>query len=133
MGQPTEALFAAPGPEAVFRDGLEVGEFLIQKCGECASHIFFPRALCPDCGSARLGSVPASGKGVVYSTSVVRNRPDRGGDFNIAIVELAEGPRLMSRVVDVEPEAVTIGLAVEAFVGEIDETKVVLFRPAAGA
>lgn len=124
-----ESLIADPGPEAVFRDGLTSGQFFIQKCGDCDSHIFYPRAMCPECGSIKLVSLEASGQGTVYSTSVVRNRPERGGDFNIAIVELAEGPRLMTRVQDIEPAQVQIGMAVEAFIGSIDETPVVLFRP----
>ncbi|MDA0239559.1 MAG: Zn-ribbon domain-containing OB-fold protein [Proteobacteria bacterium] len=132
MANLNDSLIADPGPEAVFRDGLTSGKFIIQKCGDCDSHIFYPRAMCPECGSIKLTSLEASGQGTVYSTSVVRNRPEQGGNFNIAIVELAEGPRLMTRVQDIEPDQVQIGMAVEAFIGAIDDTPVVLFRPAEG-
>ena len=122
---------AEPGPEASFREGLAAGEFRIQKCGDCNVHIFYPRAMCPKCGSMNVETLAASGSATVYSTSVVRVRPDRGGDYNIAVIELAEGPRMLSRVVEIEPADVAIGMAVEAFIGEIDETPVILFRPAA--
>ena len=122
-----------PGPDAVFAAGLEDGEFRIQRCGNCGAHIHYPRALCPECGSADLAAVRASGRGTVYATSVVRVRPGHGENYNIALVDLAEGPRMMTRVVDIAPENVRIGDAVTAFVGEIEGDKVVLFRPAAAA
>ncbi|MDE0060396.1 MAG: OB-fold domain-containing protein [Defluviicoccus sp.] len=123
--------FQGPGPDAVFEAGMAEGEFRIQCCGSCGAHIHYPRALCPECGSAELDSVRASGEGTVHATSVVRVRPGHGEDYNIALVDLAEGPRMMTRVVDIEPGAVRIGDAVTAFVGEIEGNRVVLFRPAA--
>ena len=75
----------------------------------------------------------ASGRATVYATSVVRVRPEDGADYNIALVDLQEGPRMMTRIVDVAPEEVRIGDAVTAFVGEIDGNRVVLFRRAGDA
>ena len=124
--------WSGPGPDAVYRDFLDKREFRIQRCLGCAEHVFYPRALCPDCGSARLEWVAASGRATVYSTSVVRQRPEDGPDYNIAIVELEEGPRLMSRVEGVPAEDVRIGMAVHAKVGSIDGEPVVLFEPAGG-
>ncbi len=123
--------FQGTGPDAAFEAGLAEGEFRIQRCASCGVHVHYPRALCPDCGSAELDAVPASGEGTVYATSVVRVRPGHGEDYNIALVDLAEGPRMMTRVVDIDPEEVRIGDAVTAFVGEIEGNRVVLFRPAA--
>lgn len=120
------------GPDAAFAAGLAEGEFRIQRCGRCGAHIHYPRALCPKCGSSELEAVPASGRGTVHATSVVRVRPEYGENYNIALVDLAEGPRMMTRVVDTAPEDVRIGDAVTAFVGEIDGEKVILFRPAGG-
>ncbi len=122
--------FQGPGPDAVFKAGLEDGEFRIQRCGRCGVHIHYPRVLCPECGASELDTVPASGRGTVYATSVVRVRPEHGEDYNIALVDLAEGPRMMTRVVGTAPADVRIGDAVAAFVGEIDGDPVVLFRPA---
>lgn len=124
---------AGPGPEEIFQQGVDDGEFKIQQCGDCGKHVFYPRAICPHCGSGALSFKLASGKGEVYATSVVRQRPEDGPDYNIAIVELAEGPRMMTRVVDVAPDEVRIGQSVDAFVGEVDGAKVVLFRPAGGS
>ena len=129
MGQPDKFDFSVPGPEEIFQTGLEEGKFRIQKCGACDAHIFYPRALCNKCGSPNLETVVAAGVGTVYSTSVVRQRPEDGPDYNIAIVELAEGPRLLTRVEDIDPGEVSIGMDVAAFIGKIDDKKVVLFRP----
>ena len=123
--------FDSPGPDAIYRAALEDGTFQIQQCRDCGTHIFYPRAICTACGSTDLGWVTASGKGTVYSTTIVRQKPERGGDYNICLVDLEEGPRLISRVVDTPPEEVRIGQPVEAFIGELDEEKVALFRPAA--
>lgn len=124
--------FEGPGPEAVFQEGLEKGELRIQLCGGCNSHIFYPRAICPHCGSADLAVKPASGKATVYATTVVRNRPEDNNDYNIAVVALEEGPRMMTRVVGIDPGAVKIGMAVEAFAGEVEGERAFLFRPAGG-
>lgn len=127
------SLLDGPGPEEIFQRGVDDGEFNIQQCGDCGKHVFYPRGLCPHCGSLKLSFAAASGNGTVYATSVVRQRPEDGPDYNIAVVELAEGPRMMTRVVDIDPSDVEIGQAVEAFVGEVDGAKVVLFRPAGGS
>ena len=118
------------GPDAYFSAALATDEFKIQHCGGCGGHFFYPRAHCPSCGSSDYQWVAASGRGAVHATSVVRLRPEHGDDYNIALVDLAEGPRMMSRVVDTAPADVRIGDAVTAFVGEIDGERVVLFRPA---
>lgn len=108
------ATSTAPGPEQTYKDKLAQGSFEIQKCAGCGRHVFYPRVVCPHCGSDKLGWVAASGHGVVYSTTVVRRKPEAGGDYNVALIDLAEGPRMMSRVVGVEPTAVKIGMKVRA-------------------
>lgn len=123
---------AGAGPDAIYAAGLTAGEFKIQKCGSCGKHVFYPRQLCTHCGSSDLGWVAASGKGTVHATSVVRQRPEAGDHYNIALVDLDEGPRMMSRVVDIPADQVKIGDEVTAFIGEIDGEQVILFRPAGG-
>ena len=118
---------ANPGPLQTYEDNLAKGEFRIQQCKECGDHVFYPRYLCNHCGSSDLKWVDVTGRGTVYSTTVVRRKPERGGDYNIALIDLEEGPRMMSRVVDVDPDAVTIGMAVSAHVGMIDEKPAVVF------
>ena len=121
----------APGPDRIFQDALARGEFTLQRCTGCSSHVFYPRHLCPECGSSRLDWVTASGRGTVYSTTVVRQRPEAGGNKNLCVVELAEGPRLMSRVEGVPAEDVKIGMAVAAEIaGDGAEPKYLVFRRA---
>jgi hypothetical protein len=117
-------------PGAAFEGFLKAGEFRLQICRSCRHQIYFPRTVCPFCGSVSLEWRTVSGRGVVYSTTTVRQRPDKGGDYNVAIVELAEGARLLSRVVDVAPSAVHIDMPVSAFIGEANGAPQVLFRPA---
>jgi hypothetical protein len=117
-------------PGVAFEGFLKAGEFRLQTCRSCGRQIYFPRTVCPFCGSVSLEWRPVSGRGVVYSTTTVRQRPDKGGDFNVAIVELAEGARILSRVVDVPPSAVQIDMPVTAFIGEANGAPQVLFRPA---
>lgn len=120
------------GADKAFLDYLSRGEFHLQQCGDCERYIFYPRMLCPHCGGVQLHWKKASGSGTVYATSV-----PRAGEhaYNIALVELSEGPRMMTRVIDIDPWAVTIGMPVTAFVGSIAENPgqpLVLFRPARG-
>lgn len=125
MSQTTH--FPETGPDADFSAFLEAGEFKIQQCGSCKQHIFYPRITCPHCGDNDVSWVTPSGRGTVYSTSVPRG--GKGGDYNIALVDLEEGPRMMTRVVNVAPSDVFIGMKVVSFIGDIDGETVVLFRP----
>lgn len=126
-----EKTTAVPGPEDVYQQYLVKGEFRIQRCDNCTTHVFYPRLLCPHCGSSRLSWTTPSGAGTVYSTTVMRRRPESGGDYNVSLVELNEGPRLMSRVEGVAPEDVKIGMAVRARIAaEGEEGFIVVFDPA---
>jgi hypothetical protein len=127
---PEQSVGDAPG--AKFESFLKAGELRLQCCRECGKQIYFPRTLCPYCGSNALEWRLASGRGTVYSTTIVRQKPERGGDYNVAIVELAEGARLLSRVQDIAPAEVRIDMAVTAVIGELNGTLLVLFRPATG-
>lgn len=118
------------GPDAAFRAALAEGRFVIQRCAPCGQHIYHPRVLCPHCGSDRLDEVEPTGRGTVYSVTVVRRLPDKGGDYNVALIDLEEGPRVMSRVDDIAPDEVGIGMAVRAYVGEVAGAPNVLFKPA---
>ena len=119
-----------PGPEAQFRAYLAQGRFMIQRSKSTGAHVFYPRVAAPGTGEADLEWVEASGEGTVYATTVVRNRPEKGGDYNVALIDLAEGPRMMSRVVEIEPTAVEIGMKVRAKIGDLDGEPQILFAPA---
>jgi uncharacterized OB-fold protein len=122
-GKPTSA-----APEASFNAYLKAGEFRLQRCGGCGKQIFFPRTICPYCGSNELHWQPTSGRGVVYSTTTVRQRPERGGDYNIALIDLEEGARMLSRVEGKVPTEVKIGMRVEAVISEAGGSPLVTFR-----
>lgn len=102
------------GAESIYQEYLAKGEFMIQRCNSCSSHVFYPRYLCTRCGSSDMAWIKPTGAGTVYSTTVMRRRAESGGDYNVCLVQLNEGPRLMSRVEGVMPAEVRIGMAVKA-------------------
>lgn len=130
MANSDSGAFAGDGPEATFRAYLRAGRFMIQRSRDTGKYVFYPRVLAPGTGESDLEWVEASGRGTVYSTTVVRQRPEKGGDYNVALIDLDEGPRMMSRVEGIDPEEVTIGMAVQARVAEIDGEPAVVFDPA---
>lgn len=119
------------GPMTAWRAALAEGRLDIQRCTGCSRHVFYPRLVCPHCSGSSLEWVTSAGTGMVYSTTVVARRAEQGGPYNVALVDLDEGVRMMSRVEDIEPGRVVIGLRVHAFVGQIDGQPAVLFRPKA--
>ena len=121
--------FEGPGPEAQYYVYLREGRFMIQRSASTGRHVFYPRVLVPGTGEADLEWVEASGEGTVYATTVTRRRPEKGGDYNVALIDLAEGPRMMSRVVGIEPGEVTIGMKVRARVDELNGAPAVVFEP----
>ncbi|MBV7481838.1 Zn-ribbon domain-containing OB-fold protein [Bordetella sp. BOR01] len=125
---------AAPpaGPEKHYHDQLAQGRFQIQRCQACAQAVFYPRMICPHCGADRLDWITPSGKGTIYSTTVVRRKAEHGGDYNVALVDLEEGVRMMSRVDGIAPGAVAIGMAVQAHVIDAGDSKLVVFKHAGG-
>lgn len=102
------------GAEAHYRAALNEGRFLIQRCGACGKHVFFPRSICPHCWNERLDWVEPKGTGTVYSTTTVRRKPEAGGDYDVSLIDLDEGVRMMSRVEGVPPAEVKIGMRVRA-------------------
>jgi len=115
--------------EAEYAAFLAEGRFMIQRSASTGAYVFFPRIAEPGTGLADLEWVEASGQGTVYSYTIIRNKPP-ASHYVIALVDLAEGVRMMSRVVDCDPAAVVIGMPVKARVGEIDGAPAVLFAAA---
>lgn len=123
-------IFQGSGPEKIYHEALKAGIFQIQRCGACATHVFYPRVLCSHCGSSNLAWVTPSGKGSVYSTTMVRRKADAGGDLNIALVDLEEGVRMMSRIEGVPSDQIRIGMAVKASIIIDNDQPLVVFTPA---
>lgn len=117
----------APGVQARHQAELDQGRFLIQRCGGCQHHVYFPRELCPHCGSEELAFVAPDGLGTVYAVTTVRRKADAGGDYNVSLIDLDEGVRLMSRVDALAPDAVQIGQRVKARVQVSEGRGLVLF------
>lgn len=118
-----------------FWDGCARGELLLQRCAACQTYRHPPSPICPHCLSDRHDWVQASGRGTVYTFVVVRETRARGWDkmvpYVLAVIALEEGPRMLSNLVNVAPEAVTIEMPVEVTFVELDgTTKLPLFQPA---
>ena len=109
----------------------------LQRCDACAHVYFPPRPFCPSCASRKVSVFKASGKGFLYSY-VINHRPAAPGftpPYAIAVVELDEGPRMMSNIIDCPqtPEALELDMKLEVAFQELDD-KITLpvFRPAKG-
>jgi uncharacterized OB-fold protein len=88
-----------------------------QRCQDCGAAIFPRRVVCPVCGGRRLADERSAGRGVVYSATGVHTRE---GAYNVALVDLDEGFRMMSTVVGADPDGVAVGLVVQARTDEDD-------------
>lgn len=108
------------------------GCLLLQECDECGLVYHYPRALCPDCFSDGVEWIEAQGTGSVYSYSIsetVEGWPEAALPLVVAYVELKEGPRIVTNLVDCDPEDVSVGTPVEAvFVDtEVDDVAIPAF------
>ncbi len=95
-------------------------------------YFFYPRVAEPRTGARDLEWVQASGRGVVHATTVARPKPPQE-PYNVALIDLEEGPRVMSRVEGVAPEAVQIGMKVRAYIERVESSGLLLFEPESGA
>jgi uncharacterized OB-fold protein len=117
------------GIAARHQQALDDGRFLIQRCGACGLHVYFPRELCPHCGALAPELVVPRGTGTVHAVTTQRRKAEQGGDLNLCLVDLDEGVRLMSRVDGLTPTAVTVGLRVRARVQVEAGKGLVVFDP----
>jgi uncharacterized protein len=140
MAEPQRAR-PKPTPETQhFWDGTAQSELRLQRCDACANVYFPPRPFCPSCASRKVSVFKASGKGKLYSY-VIHHRPVPGftPPYSIAVVELDEGPRMMTNVVDCDVDDVRVGMPVEVTfraiddsVTENDRVTIPVFRPKSG-
>lgn len=114
-----------PDPDsAPFWEGAAEGELRYQRCRDCDTAIFYPRALCPACGTPDPHWHVSAGNGVVYACSVIHRAPPAYADeapYVVALIDLDEGFRMMSRVVDCDPESVAVGQSVRVVYRMDDE------------
>ena len=128
-----------PTPETRhFWDGCREGELRLQRCTDCDGGSYFPpRPFCPKCGSRKVEVVKASGRAVLWSYVINhRPRPDMGPDpYAIAVVQLEEGPRMMTNIVDCPqtPEALQLDMPVTVkFAKQTDDITLPFFAPVEG-
>jgi hypothetical protein len=116
-----------------FWTGGAQGQLLILRCGPCGRWVHPPSKACPACGSTELTPQPTSGRATVFSYTVNRHpyNPAVPLPYVIAIVELVEQDdlRLMTNIVNCDPEAVSIGMPVRVLFEQHDEVYVPLFEP----
>lgn len=121
---------------APFWDGLSQGKVLLQQCGDCAKWVFYPRSHCPGCLSAALEWREVTGAGEIYSFTIARRptAPQFAGlePQYIAVVELEEGVRMNSVIVNVDESALRVGLPVQpVFMSDFGEHTLLYFEPSA--
>ena len=102
---------------AAFWEGARAHKLLLPRCEACGRVHFYPRARCPHCGSSELTWIEASGRGSVYSFTVVQRPPSSAFKsmvpYVVAIVALEEGPHLMTNIRGCPPHEVRIGMPVD--------------------
>ncbi len=108
-----------PTPEtAAYWEGCRQGKLLIQRCDSCGHYQFYPRLFCTECMSTPVEWIQASGRGTVISFTIVRQAISEAYaadvPYVVALIQLDEGPIMMSNVIDADPEHITIGMPVEA-------------------
>ncbi|SEN04387.1 hypothetical protein SAMN05192533_108148 [Mesobacillus persicus] len=121
--------FPIPRPD-VNEDTIEYWQLLqetkqlhVQKCKNCGTYSHPPRPICHHCRQYQLEWVPMSGKGTVYSYVIYHRSVHPGFEvpYEVVLVELEEGVRIISNMVDCEPDEVYIGMPVEVVVDQVFE------------
>lgn len=128
-----------PNPDPVtapFWAGCASHRLLFQECGSCGARWLPPSVVCPRCWSEAVGWVAAEGAGTVMTFAVYRRvyHPAFRSlvPYVVAVVELAEGPRLVSNVVGISPERVCVGMPVRVEFERVGDIRLPVFRPGGG-
>jgi uncharacterized protein len=118
-----------------FWDAAREGKLLIKRCADCGRAHFYPRPFCPFCWSAAVSWEAASGQAALYTWSVVHHNDlppfSERIPYVAAVVDLAEGPRMMTNVVDCDPDRLEVGMRLQVAYRELaDDVTVPVFAPA---
>lgn len=118
---------------APFWEGSGRRELVLPRCRACGFVIWYPRIFCPECAGTDVDWFEATGRGVVYSFSIARNGQGPWKDvapYVLAYVDLHEGPRILTNIVDCAVDGVTVGMAVHVVWDPIDaKTALPRFAP----
>jgi len=130
---PTTKAEPRPTPETEpYWEGCAAGELRLQRCTTCDAHYFPPRPFCPTCLSGDVVWEAVSGRGTLH-TYVINHRAAPGFEapYAIAVVQLDEGPRMMSNIVGVDPtpEALVLDMALQVSFETRGEIQLPVFRP----
>ena len=123
---PTRTALTAP-----FWDATAEGRLVMQRCSTCGEYVWTPQMACRSCLTETLEWTPISGRGEIY-TFVVLHRPATPAftaPYAIVVVEMEEGPRILSDMVDVDPADVHIGMPVEVAFEPAGDVGLYHFRP----
>lgn len=117
-----------------FWEGCQQGKLLLQYCSECHHHQFYPRQYCVQCNSNNLHWVEAQGHGVIYSYTIIyQNKSSEfvhDTPYNVAIVQLEEGSRMLSNIVDIDTTQLRVDLPVTVVFDQVTDTIALpRFRP----
>lgn len=122
-----------PGAE-LFWDYCRGEKLVLPFCNQCAAFFYYPRTWCPSCFNQDLHWKPVSGRGVVHSFSVIHQSPmpsfDADVPYVLAIIELAEGPRMLTNIVNCDVNAVVVDMPVNVVFEKRGNMKVPQFEPA---
>ena len=140
MSTPGRPKTGKPSPEPTpetqpFWDGCARGELMLQRCHACGEPYFYPRPICPACGSTDVEWFTASGQATLYSY-VINHRPAPGFEdeapYAIAVVQLAEGPRMMTSLVGVpaDPEVLVLDMPLRVAFEQRGDISLPVFAPA---
>lgn len=118
-----------------FWEACQRRELVVQRCGACGALRHYPRALCPNCLSDQVEWLRCSGRGTVYTFTVTHQNQAPGFrdalPYVLAYVELEEGVRMLTNIVDCPPESVRIGMPVEVvFEDATPAVTLAKFKPA---
>lgn len=114
------------GPQQTWHEALAAGRLMLQRSRSSGKFVFYPRVVAPRTGAADLEWFEASGRGVVHATTIVRKRPPEPS-YSVVLVDLEEGPRVMSEIVDIPPDDVKIGMLVQARIDMNDDQPRLVF------
>lgn len=127
-----------PTPEtARYWEGTAAGELRLQRCRQCNQHYFYPRPRCPQCGSRDVEWTPVSGRGRLH-TYVISHRAAPGFEdhvpYAIAVVELEEGPRMLTNIVGIDntPENLVLDMELQVDFERRGDVGIPVFRPVTG-
>lgn len=127
LAEPTEL-------DRAYWDGLAEGKLRVQQCGACKSYQVAPETFCYACGSDDIAWKDASGRGTVFSFITVHQKYHPAFyelvPYNVSVVQLEEGPRLVTNLVDIDPHDVQVGMDVKATMRSVGDRVALFFERA---